>query len=61
MVQTTFAQNRPTHIAFIDKLYHLTEGNPFYIEVTLKATYDPDNLFRFSFNVVPAVATQTEM
>jgi len=37
MVQTIFAQNRPTRAEFIDKLYPLTEGNPFYIEETLKS------------------------
>lgn len=37
MIQTIFGQNRPTRAEFIDKLYPLTEGNPFYIEETLKS------------------------
>ena len=37
MVQTIFGQSRPTRAEFVDKLYPLTEGNPFYIEETLKS------------------------
>ena len=37
MVQSIFNQSRPARTEFMDVLYPLTEGNPFYIEETLKS------------------------
>lgn len=37
MVQAIFRQSHPTRAEFLDALYPLTEGNPFYIEETLKS------------------------
>jgi hypothetical protein len=36
MVSTIFALTRPVRAEFLDTLYALTEGNPFFIEEVLK-------------------------
>ncbi len=36
MVRAVFALDRPAPTAFVDKIYALTEGNPFFVEEVLK-------------------------
>ena len=44
MLRAIFDQKRPVRGDFVDALYTLTEGNPFFVEETLKALAVSDNL-----------------
>lgn len=45
MLQAIFNQPRPTRLEFLETLYALTEGNPFFIEETLKSMVMAGDIF----------------
>lgn len=45
LVRTIFTLQRPVRRAFLDTLYNLTEGNPFFIEEVLKALVTTGDIF----------------
>ncbi|HEY7295276.1 MAG TPA: AAA family ATPase, partial [Dehalococcoidia bacterium] len=46
MLRAIFAQNQPIRREFLDAVYGLTEGNPFFIEEVLKALVAAGDIFR---------------
>jgi DNA-binding CsgD family transcriptional regulator len=45
MLQTIFEQTQPVRTEFLDAIYALTEGNPFFIEEVLKALVSAGDIF----------------
>jgi DNA-binding CsgD family transcriptional regulator len=45
MLQTIFEQTQPVRAEFLDAIYTLTEGNPFFIEEVLKALVSSGEIF----------------
>jgi predicted ATPase/DNA-binding CsgD family transcriptional regulator len=45
MLQAIFALEQPVRAEFVDAIYHLTEGNPFFIEEVLKSLNTSGDLF----------------
>jgi predicted ATPase/DNA-binding CsgD family transcriptional regulator len=45
MLQTIFEQTQPVRTEFLDAIYDLTEGNPFFIEEVLKALVSTGEIF----------------
>jgi DNA-binding CsgD family transcriptional regulator len=45
MIAAIFEQRRPVRSEFVDALYHLTDGNPFFVEETLKALVASGDIF----------------
>jgi DNA-binding CsgD family transcriptional regulator len=45
MLRIIFDLSRPVHAEFVDVIYHFTEGNPFFIEETLKSLIAAGDIF----------------
>ena len=45
MLRATFTLDRPARAEFLDAIYTLTEGNPFYVEELLKSLVAAGDIF----------------
>jgi predicted ATPase len=54
MIRSIFDQTHPISREFLDAIYSLTEGNPFFVEEVLKSLVVVDDIF-YAMNITPQV------